>query len=159
MQVIIIEATLKCTNKNSAWAVPHGQWITAAHKQRRKFTWWKEAICPCWWATGSLHFCEVFREISETGWVLSTTCNSATDKPVLKTENPTHVQFHYSPSSCLCCQPAIDLPSQDTTPMKNAEYQEIKQYSQYFCSLVTSSTMNFLALVHSYTVKEDYKQS
>ena len=93
VQVTIIVGNIRITNKNSTCTVLCGQWITAAHKQRRKFPWWKVAISPCWSATGSLNFCKVFREISETSRVLSTTCNSATDKPVLKTENP--AQFHY----------------------------------------------------------------
>ena len=68
--------------------------------------------------------------ISEIGWVLSTTCNSATDKPMLKTEKPRTVSLLNHPALVSPVrQPVIDLPTQDTTPMKNEEYQEIKQYS------------------------------
>ena len=66
----------------------------------------------------------------EIGWVLSATCNSATDKPMLKTEKPHTVSLLNHPTLVSAVwRPVIDLPTQDTTPMKNEEYQEIKQYS------------------------------
>ena len=121
----------------------HGERRLYAHAERRSAVLFK-----------------VFSEISEIGLVLSTTCNSATNKPVLKTEKLCTVSLLNHPALISAVwQPAIDLPTQDTTPMKNEKYQEIKRYSKYFCSLVTSSTVNFLTLAHSYMAKEDYKQS
>ena len=56
-------------------------------------------------------------------------------------------------------QPAIDLPTQDTTPMKNTTPRKNDIPNTDFCSLVASSAVNFLSRAHSYTAKEDYKES
>ena len=117
--------------KRSACAVPHGQWITAAHKQRRKFLSWREAICPCWSATGSLHFCKFFREIWQWNQ-LGAFCNLQfwNQQTCSQDRKPRMVFLLNHPALISTAQwPAIHLPSQDTTPTKNEEYQGIKRYS------------------------------
>ena len=70
--------------------------------------------------------------ISEIGRVLSTTCNSATGKPMLKTEKLRTVSLLNHPALVSVVRRlVIDLPTQDTRHpcrMKNTR-QEIKRYS------------------------------
>ena len=147
---------LECTNKNSACAVPRGQWITAAHKQRRKFPWWNEAIYPCWSATGSLHFCKVFREISETGLVPSTTCNSATDKPALKTKSPTQFLSLLNHSALIY---AASYWSPEPRHHTLEEWRIPKDKTIFLIFLQPCCQQYRVAPAHSYTAKEELSES
>ena len=67
---------------------------------------------------------------SEIGRVLSTTCNSPTDKPMPKTEELLTVSLLNHPALVSAVRRlVVDLPTQDTTPLKNEEYQGIERYS------------------------------
>ena len=129
--------------KKSACAVPCGQWITAAHKQRRKFPSWKEAICPCWSATGSLHFCKAFREIWQWNR-LGAFCNlQFCDQQTCSQDRKPCIVFYWT--------------TRLSSPLPDGQLSISRAKTPHPRRMKNTSTVNFLAPTHSYTAKEHYK--
>ena len=129
----LLGAMLGSTNSNNACAVPcetkceYATPLVPLEQSAIETIMMKGGYSPMLIGDQQSPLMRSLQGISEIGRVLSTTCNSATDKPMLKTEKPRTVSLLNHPALVSAVrQPVIDLPTQDTTPMKNEEYQEIK---------------------------------
>ena len=134
----LLGAMLGSTNSNSACTVPreskceHATPLVPLEQSAIETIMVKGGYSPMLIGDRKSPLMRSLQGISEIGRVLSTTCNSATGKPMLKTEKLRTVSLLNHPALVFAVRRlVIDLPTQDTTPMQNEEYpaREIKRYS------------------------------
>ena len=134
----LLGAMLGITNSNNACAVPretkceHATPLVSLEQSAIKTIMVKGGYMPMLIGDRQSPLMRSLQGSSEIGCrrVLSTTCNSPTDKPMPKTEEPRTVSLLNHPALVSTVRRlVIDLPTQDTTPMKNEEYQGIERYS------------------------------
>ena len=127
---------LGSTNSNNACAVPretkceHATPLVPLEQSAIEIIMVKGGYTPMLIGDRQSPLMRSLQGSSEVSRVLSTTCNSPTDKPMPKTEEPLTVLLLNHPALVSAVRRlVVDLPSQDTTPMKNEKYQEMERYS------------------------------
>ena len=132
----LLGAMLGSTNSNNACAVPsegkceHATPLVPLEQSAIETIMVKGGYTPMLIDDRQSPLMQSLQGSSGIGRVLSTTCKSVTDKPMLKTEKRCTVSLLNHPVLLSAVRwLVVDLPTQDITPMKNEDYQEIKRYS------------------------------
>ena len=134
----LLGAMLGSTNLNNACAVPHEMKCEHAtplvplEQSAIETIMVKVDYSPVVINNQQSPLMQSLQGISKIGRVLSTTCNSAIDKPMVKTEKPCTVSLLNHPA--LVSTVRWSVPTQDTTPMKNKESLCL-QYRYWYATL------------------------